>query len=171
MIIGLSGKKRAGKDTVAEIMRCIFKDKSIRLAFADELKHEVARACNVTVAEIEFNKAMFRPVLQWWGSEFKRDKFGDDYWINIMSKKIAYLSDRFNPIIISDVRFKNEFDMVKSLGGVMIRVERPALPVVDNHISETALDNETFDIVVTNDSSIDNLVETLVTKLKQNKLI
>ena len=39
-------------------------------------------------------------------------------------------------IIFSDLRFQNEVDMINELGGVVIKVNRPNLNIIDNHKSE-----------------------------------
>jgi hypothetical protein len=65
--------------------------------------------------------------------------------------------------IITDMRFLNEYTAVKSRGGITIRVNRelkrehnfPGQP----HISETALNNENFDVVIHNNGTLEELVE------------
>ena len=76
MIIGISGKKRSGKDTVYQLIR---KDIAYRgnvfiarAAFGDDIKEEVAKATGKSLAHIEENKERFRPILQWWGADFRR---------------------------------------------------------------------------------------------------
>ena len=44
-------------------------------------------------------------------------------------------------VFISDMRFPNEADLVKELGGCVIRIQRPGLDDGDGHASEHALDD------------------------------
>jgi hypothetical protein len=52
---------------------------------------------------IEHSKADFRPLLQWWGTEFRR-KQDENYWIN----KWILTANRFQNVIVDDIRFYNE---------------------------------------------------------------
>ncbi len=71
--------------------------------------------------------------------------------------------------IITDVRFPNEAKAIKDKGGIVIRIERPGgeSHCGGQHDSETALDNYSFDYVIDNEGSIDELIE----KIKQLKLV
>jgi hypothetical protein len=68
------------------------------------------------------------PMLQFWGTNFRR-KQNPDYWICQVQRKIQSLlhQDRNKNdlwIIISDTRFKNEVNFIKDCGGYYIRVIR-----------------------------------------------
>ena len=164
LIIGISGKKGAGKDTVATIIQSMQSCVVGRIGFATELKKEVARALGVTVEYIEQNKSNFRLILQGWGTDYRRKLCGEDYWVRIMEKAIQHMS-RCDIILIPDVRFQNEYDFVKRACGMLIRVNRTGL-VSDTHKSETELDNNTFDFTITNDDTLESLVE----QVKQIKI-
>lgn len=59
--------------------------------------------------------------------------------------------------IITDVRFENEAEAIKSRGGIVIRVNRPTV-VIDQHPSEISLDDyEGFDYIIENDGSLKDL--------------
>ena len=67
-------------------------------------------------------------------------------------------------LIITDVRFPNEAELVRELDGVLIRVERDT-GLDDTHDSETALDDyDHFDFRLKNDGSLDDL-ETAVVEI------
>lgn len=72
--------------------------------------------------------------------------------------------------IITDMRFPNELKAVKDRGGITIRVERPGL-VESNHLSETSLDSATFDFIINNDGSIDDLLLSIKKILKKLKML
>jgi hypothetical protein len=69
--------------------------------------------------------------------------------------------------IITDVRFPNEYDAVKSKGGIIIRVNRPGfgtsmVALANAHPSETALDGHDFDHVIENNGDLDSLREKVI---------
>jgi hypothetical protein len=92
--------------------------------------------------------------------------------------------------IFSDMRFENEFDAIKSRGGLTIRVNRTAInpsfvdvmrpysnhvnygiPMPELHPSETSLDNHSFDETIINDGTIEDLIEKVKTILIKYKII
>src|SRR6185369_9164711 len=108
-VIGISGKKQSGKDTLAKHIANLSTLPVTRLAFADALKEEVAKACGVAVQFVELNKEDFRPMLQWWGTDFRRKFNGDNYWVNKLLLKLnEYGNDKPEIVVIPDVRFQSE---------------------------------------------------------------
>lgn len=125
-----------------------------------------------------YDKLTYREFLQKIGTEALRNNVHSDVWVNALyadykDKAKDYISLSTGEIIkcpggypnwiITDVRFPNEFKNIKDRGGIVIRVNRdyqnPLMPdiSIDEHPSETALDDYTFDYVIENDSSIDKL--------------
>jgi len=172
----LAGKKLSGKDTVADMLEELAKKDGWtvkQFAFANAVKRELADACDVTVDYIEKHKNMFRLGLQWWGTEFRRAMHGDKYWIkqlNFAMEQEGLGQFDKHIYIVTDVRFKNEYDYITKLGGLVVRVERPEtltcrdwLPwnIIkksrDNHVSETDLDNHSFRAIIVNSGTIDKL--------------
>ena len=161
MIIGISGKKRSGKDTVYELIRMLKSSDGIyplRAAFGDQIKEEVAGVTGVDLDHIEEHKERFRPMLQWWGADFRRHYKGESYWLDKMLAKMKTIAGR-EVLVITDVRYPNEAELVKGAGGIMIRVERKT-GLEDAHSSENLLDNfEGFDYRLTNNGTIYDLKE------------
>ena len=147
ILIGISGKKRSGKDTLATAIKVHTTLLIHKIAFADALKKEVAAALGITVQELERDKDFYRPILQWWGTDYRRKKFGEDYWTIQFAK--AFLKSEADMVIAPDVRFPNEAGLIRQSGGILIRVEREGLPT-DVHESETALDRYKFDYTFNN---------------------
>lgn len=152
-IIGISGKKRSGKDTLASLIAKNSLKEVERIAFADSLKEELAKACGVTVETIENNKAQYRLGLQWWGTEFRRAQCRN-YWLDRFREKVNASTAEL--IVVPDVRFHNEADLVRELGGKVIRVTRP-LADEDRHASEIEMDSYNFDTVVHNNGTVEDL--------------
>lgn len=158
IIIGLSGKKRHGKDFACDFLKTKGWEDSVdvcRMAFADALKKEVADAVGLPVKFIEENKDVFRRILQDWGTQVRRQFFGNDYWLRRADE--ALLGLRSQVVVIPDVRFVNEADWVKARGGVVVRIKRVANlpPAEDAHQSETDLDNYEFDYSLLNNMTED----------------
>lgn len=112
-----------------------------------------------------------RAVLQYWGTEVCRRGFHDDIWIASLEKK---LFDSGDHVVISDCRFPNEIDSIRRAGGLVIRIVRgkdPAwfkaaeqylrhgtpLPTNMPHTSEWAWAATTFDAVIDNNGTMDDL--------------
>jgi hypothetical protein len=170
-LIGLVGQATVGKDAFYNALNGNYIKK--RMAFADELKMEVARACGVTVGFVEANKHLFRPMLQWWGTDFKRRMFGDDYWISRLNSKLCEFDPMPEVIVITDVRFLNEANYVTSLGGKLVRIVRPSVTRSDTHPSETEQHRIMVKFEIINDGSLEEFkdkVRKLTEKLQWQKL-
>lgn len=155
LIIGTSSKKRGGKNTAAdEILRRLPGGKQI--AFADALKDEVCKALGISRDELERNKAIFRQILQWWGTAYRREYCGNkNYWIEQVDNVIQhYRGTNIRYFVITDVRFHNEYEYVKNLGGFILRIESSRCDMEDQHQSEVELDQARFDLRLRNDSTL-----------------
>lgn len=174
-LIAFSGKKGHGKDYCSKLFVEFMGGAYIRLAFADGMKKEIANALDIKVAEIDKDKILFRPVMQWWGTEWRRGKFGDDYWVNKWGSAYEYVRDHSGSnmlVVVPDVRFPNEAKEIVKQGGLLIRVIGVNMPgePVDSHTSETALDGYKFDHVIKNDFGDYAATVTQVRKIVEGKL-
>lgn len=162
-IVGLTGKKRSGKDTVFQLMET---PGTVRAAFADNLKREIAKITGLSVAEVEHNKESLRLLLQAWGADFRRQFYGEDYWVKAMEADLFKLEVAGNQwTIITDVRFPNEAQFLKDVGGTIVRVQRDT-DTIDSHSSETAMDEYEVDYTINNNGTLDDL-KNEVEKLRQ----
>jgi dephospho-CoA kinase len=169
-IIGLSGKKHSGKNTVAKMIETLAGVSVVEIGFADALKKEVAKACGTSVSFIDEHKDNFRLILQGWGTDYKRKLISDSYWTDKVLQQIQdAINDDIQLVIITDVRFPNEYNFINSLGGILVRISRPIINA-DNHPSETALDSvNNWHHIILNTGTIDDLepqVEELIKKIK-----
>ena len=77
-------------------------------------------------------------------------------WVDVVYWKI--LDRKPKVVVIPDVRFLNELAFIKAMGGATIKVERRnaddtlyfANDRDPNHVSETQLDNCSWDLTITN---------------------
>ena len=173
-IIALSGYARAGKDEAAKTLVESFG--FIQVAFADKLRemlyaldpicghyYDSKNPSFVTVQEVidkrgwdgyketEYGSEI-RRLLQRLGTEAGRQTLWDSIWIDAA---FANLPEDAK-VVVSDARFINEFDAVKSRGGRVWRIERPGIGPVNDHPSETeAPTYQHFDATLHNDSTLD----------------
>jgi phosphomevalonate kinase len=111
-LIGLSGKQFVGKDQVCQIL--LEKLPAYRqLPLALAIKQRYAAEHQITLELLEANKAHHRPGLIALGDWGRAQD--PDYWL----KQVV---DEPGHLIISDVRLLREFELLKSLGAFMIRV-------------------------------------------------
>lgn len=116
--------------------------------------------------DVQFNELMsVREFLQKLGTEAMREGLHTNVWVNALfaDYKPPKMS-QYNPSnwIITDMRFPNELEAVVERKGITIRVVRPGT-TTGTHASETALDDAYFDHVISNNGTIEDLVE----KVKQ----
>jgi hypothetical protein len=126
-IIGISGAARSGKDTFGDLLIEILQDsgiKCVKNSFANELKLEVRDFLQDKLGIDSFTqddkeKKIIRPMLVTWGTEIRR-ALDPDVWIKSVEKNL----DLYAVNIITDVRFKNEQDWIKSYGGKSVFLSR-----------------------------------------------
>ena len=146
-LVGIVGRRRAGKDTLCQAMIKAALDAdlyALRFAFGDEVKREVAAALRVDESTLEAQKETYRPLIQAWGACRRRQN--PAYWIEKVDEWISCCPSEIS--IISDVRYTNEAEWIRSQGGVLIKVIRPTRaldPAVDTHESESDQDGMVCD--------------------------
>ena len=164
MIIGLSGYAQSGKDTVAELLCLNYKYH--RRAFADPMRDAIYALNPVIegnnrvadlVDEYGWDIAKANPevrrLLQVFGTEVGRKMFNINFWVDIA---LAGLNNNHR-VVLSDVRFPNEAEAIKNLGGQVWRINRHNHTPVNGHKSEHAMDNYMFKHVLYNDGTLDEL--------------
>ena len=89
-----------------------------------------------------------------------REHFGSDIWVKAMFARCS----KYQFVIVPDVRFKNEADIIHQRGGLLIRVEGDPTKARETdgrdltHVSEVDLDDYAhFDYRISNHGSLQNL--------------
>ena len=152
-LIGFCGLKGSGKDTAAgPFLHAGWQ----KVAFAQTLKDMVhvllrARGCHDPERYTDGDRKEFatpylmnrtaRHVMQTLGTEFGRDQVHPDLWIDTWRIKVSDLLEAGEGVVVTDIRFQNEADAIKKLGGRVFRVVRPRLTNGDLHASETGVAN------------------------------
>lgn len=197
MIIGLTGFIGSGKDTVANMLCDLG---ATQVSFASPVKDVCASVFGWdreqlegdTIESRDFRETPdifwtrklgidnFTPrlALQLIGTDIMRNHFNADIWISSLEYRLRKSTNDI--IVVSDARFQNELNLVKSMGGKVLTVVRDELPewhdvaVKANqgsvpakhtmntryksvHASEWSWVGFDFDTVLDNTGSLDNL--------------
>lgn len=158
MIIGLTGLAQSGKDTVASFL--VENHGFERRAFADKLKQfavyiNPTLATHVGILGWEQAKKLpeHRKFLQDVGHG-AREFFGETIWTDQVLNSKHITSEN---IVISDMRYENEFSLVKNNDGMLVRIIRSDIELVNNHITEVGHLNWPVDWTIYNDGSLEDL--------------
>lgn len=178
-LIGLIGKKRAGKDTVAYYLE---REHGYQpLAFAARVRRvlelidpympsgqrlsEVLRECGGwDHAKDDIPEA--RRLLRVCGGALC--DIDPHTWIRPVMRDSVRLRRQGLPVVISDVRLPREALAITDAGGSLIRVKRDATEDGDTHITETALDFWPVHCTIDNGGTLEALgaaVDTVLTYL------
>lgn len=66
-----------------------------------------------------------RRLLQVLGTEVGRDQLGEDTWTNVARRRIEDIRAVGTPVILTGIRYANERELIDSLGGILVWIERP----------------------------------------------
>ncbi len=120
-IIGLAGRAGSGKSEAAKIIASCYPDGACRvLPFAAPLKE----LCSTGFGWDGAKDARGRRLLQVVGTDAGR-AYNPNIWVEKWTYAALHSSYRTKCIIADDVRFENECEAVRSLGGVVWRIDRP----------------------------------------------
>lgn len=187
--IVLSGKKFSGKDSVFNYIRTSLAGRPVahhKWATAlreDAIRMMAAVGVQVTVEDLldRERKEPFVGLLQWYGTDFRRNQ-DPDYWVIRGMHEIEATNEGYNvrwpgaaPLfwVNTDTRFPNEVLIPKQHGFVAVRLEvSPELQyqrakalglsfneLLRRHVSETALDGfDGFDITVDANQPLPNML-------------
>lgn len=203
MIIGISGKAQAGKDTVCKMIaytiwyytfsqrlvpfginhykKCLPNYENMlsvigyqHTFFAKALKECLSVILNEDLKKFEninfknsridwLNNMTVRELLQKFGTAI-RNEVCDDFWVKVCLKNCT------EDCIISDVRFESEAEGIRDINGIIIRINRDGAGA-GNHISEIALDNYSFDYIIDNNGTEEDLLLKVKEFCKEKDLI
>jgi hypothetical protein len=83
---------------------------------------------------------------------------GKNIWIEVVKRKILKELEKNKNIVITDVRFPNELELIKTFGGIIIRVTRDSVNTqLDVHESEKLIETLQVDYDIQNNGTIEEL--------------
>lgn len=170
-LISIMGKKRAGKDTLTKMLQEFHPYKQV--AFADGVWDVLLAADPYVDLRVGWRLSQvvrfhtrdeakmlypeIRRLLQDLGTDGIRNHIGKDTWVQVAEAKLD--ADPDASFILSDLRFPNEADMVRRRGGLLVKIERAHEDESygANHVSESYFDQLPYDVLVTNNSDLNDL--------------
>lgn len=163
VIIGFAGKKGSGKNFAASVVKQLALDEGFtveEIAFADPLKAMLKHGLGLTddqlnnqdlknVIDMRYHQTP-RQMMQSLGTDWGRYLVSHDIWLVRMRQRIA--ESNADVILVTDVRFDNEADLVRSLGGYIAEIIKPVGldDDVDNHESEKGITLLSHDYMIPN---------------------
>lgn len=186
-LIGIGGKLRAGKDTVADYL--VEKHGWVKLGMSDPLDVALQKQdpwIRILPSE-HLNAGGKRPIfrlysdirdtltyveskeiedvrrnLQGLGTEVGRELIGEDTWVNVADSMIYSLLSEDQKVILTGVRFPNEVAMIEKYeNGSTWYVERQLLTsdTIAGHASETSVSADDFSTVIDNSGTLEELYD------------
>ena len=189
-IIAICGAKRSGKDVLAKYL--INKYKYEKLSFAEPLKKAVKELFNFNDIQVGIDEdngmgnekdiiderwgITPRKALQFFGTEIMQYKINElipntnrGFFADILVSRII----PNKKYVISDLRFLHEYEKIKELNIIIIKVIRPLIInqcMYDDHISENEYEKiPCIDII--NKGSIEDYIENFELLNKYYKII
>jgi len=169
-LIGIVAKKQSGKTTIADYLCENYN--YIKISFADALKQVLYDIFGFNCDQLygnkkeetdEFWKITPRNAMQIIGTELFRNDLAkyfpdikQDIWVKIVERKIMGMINEDINIVIDDIRFQNELDLIKKLNGKIIYINKQTHQV-DGHESEQISIAYVPDYTINNDKDIQNL--------------
>lgn len=171
--VALKGKKRSGKDTLADFL--IKNHGFVRVYYAEPLKRmlaELFRCAGISEDRIQrmidgdlkevpsqvLGGATPRYAMQTLGTEW-RNMIDPRLWINIANAKISTLRVAGSNVVLTDLRFMHEAADLESQGFTIVEIRRPeaSTGLFEDHASEKEMDSIAPHYLINNDRSLDDL--------------
>lgn len=180
-LIGLTGRAGCGKDTVANFL--METHGFVQIALADPLRDGLNAMLGITSEQVyrrDLKEAPIdwigfspRQLMQTLGTEWGRHHVAPDIWLRVAARRIEKYRQakpclHIAGIVVSDIRFENEAEWLRSQGGALWHIERAhkANNVAD-HVSESGIARADSDIVIANNKAIADLEEMVAEILQE----
>lgn len=171
-ILGLGGYKESGKDAFAEALPSeewtvlgmssplLDASRAINpyLRDVDLTVQEWERACGGNYTTMKAKSADYRGLLQRMGTDFGRNMVDENIWVNIAIDSIKRELANGKSAVVTGMRFPNELEAIRNLGGRLGWVERDGVKAPsDLHVSESSVSVDDFDFIIENNSTLEDL--------------
>jgi hypothetical protein len=174
-IVALTGPKGSGKDTVAEAIKSIYGHEYDveSIAFADPIKKVIQHIFNLDVTSNDEYDRIKRTDIEYYlpdighktvpGRHVVREigMMMRNYNVNQFTDYVdsMFTLNRMNDrkiMVVTDLRFDNEYMMLKSWGSNIVKIIRPQYHY-DGHITERGFDDHLVNHILMNDGSLEYL--------------
>jgi len=167
LVIALAGPKGSGKDTVGRLIEESYPLHRVQtIAFADPIKKMVEHIFKLDGTNKDAYDKFKRSQLIYDGGRMIDGRhvvreigmlmrsYDEQQFNRYVENTIGNSSDHI--AVITDLRFDNEYIMLKKLGAKIIKIERPDHQY-DGHITERGFDDHLVDFVLRNDGNLQTL--------------
>jgi hypothetical protein len=166
-LIGVTGAKRSGKDTVGRFLA----EQGFRnMSFAKPLKDAAALLLSRPHFQCEGNGYDREEIMPEWGFSMRwflqrlgtdcmRNQICQDFWLKRAQVSLDehVRKDPDSKFVFTDVRFLNEAEFIRKNGGKIIRVIRDGVGERDSHVSEMEMNSIQVDATVANNGTYSDL--------------
>lgn len=152
-LVGIVGKARTGKDTLAKYLVQKRFDQVNELyvesaALADAVKSVASAAFLIPIADFydygAHDREKSHPQLgfscrqaaQFVGTESFREIFGEWIWVSRLHRELQERVTVVDAIVVTDVRFENEVRWILDQDGIVVYLDRDDAEIVSPHASE-----------------------------------
>jgi len=182
MIISLGHRRRVGKNEGANFLLHYineqYKGTVEIISFADKVKDmsfDLYGHYGLKEKEFYEKNPQFReqplPIINkspreiWIEFGNKNREIHSNVWVDWVKNKIP----NYDNVIIPDLRFENEGNMIHEMGGVCVRIDNPRIPH-SNDVSDCALENwNGWDFIIDNNGTLEEFYQKLIYVYKKLK--
>jgi hypothetical protein len=153
MIVALFGPQQVGKTTAANSL--VEHHGFVRVAFAEPIYRMVGALLNLSVEEVRKlpkDKRMaalgyrtLRYTLQTLGTEWGREFMGRNLWVDAARREIQGYTESGKSVVIDDLRFKGEYEMLRVFDCRFVRLHREGAPHQEWETHRSELDWYSFE--------------------------
>jgi hypothetical protein len=173
-LIGVVGVARSGKSTIANYL--VSRHGFVQHSFAAPLRAFVASILGWSLDELEARKEEPIPwlaaasglpsipnvewivtpryMMQTVGTEWGRKMIDADIWVKSCMARVQHDLDAGRSVVISDVRFNNEAEVIRGAGGDVWQVLRNGAGTVSKHASENGVNPGLVTRFIPNNSTL-----------------
>lgn len=172
LVIGLTGKKGTGKDTVANYL--VTNYYAHKLSFVQVIRDGLAAMLRVDPIIFEARDMRERPIrelvptlridktprqmMQLLASEWGRQMIQSDLWIAIAEHASRHDMESCDFVVISDMRKDDEAEWVHKHNGWVVEIINPRVHSDDTHDTERGVSRHLIDATLINDADIPTLL-------------
>lgn len=173
MYIALTGPKGSGKDTVARLVQEMYPDYEVKcVAFADPIKKVIQHIFELDENSLDQYDLFKRTHVKYqlpgylshavFGRHVVREigmlmrSYNDKQFTEYVRKQLTSVDQKKYIGIVTDLRFDNEYMMLKDIGAKIIKINRPNHDY-DGHITERGFDDHLVDKIILNDGDVEYL--------------
>lgn len=101
------------------------------------------------------------------GTNWGREMIYSDLWVDVACSGIRQAIDSGLRVVVDDMRFINEYQTLRAIGAVMVKVTRPDHETPEGSTTEGLLKDQRFDIELPNDGTQRGYEDTVRSVMEQ----